>query len=148
MSLRAVSGEHFANRAYFEVFMYPSKLSIMRSTTFLWRSFAPNVLMAWRTRPLYRTCFQAFTGAVEGSVEAPEKPLQPWRKIRGSSLLLFQLAVVVAAFRLNLGRHAVESIRASVGTGKKHIGNRARNSAVAVIEGVNRHEPEMGLCRP
>jgi hypothetical protein len=40
--------------------------------------------------------------------------------------------------------HAVETLRAFLRARKRHIGNRTRDPAVAVVEGMNGDKPEMG----
>ena len=43
----------------------------------------------------------------------------------------------------HLCRHAVEALRASFGSGERHIGYSARNSPVSVIKGMDGDKPQM-----
>jgi len=75
--------------------------------------------------------------------ETAEKPLEPRRDVQRPSLRFFEDAVVVAALLADLSGHAIETLRAPLRPRQRHVRDRARNSAVAVVERMNRHEPEM-----
>ncbi len=60
-------------------------------------------------------------------------------------LRLFEDVVVPGALVADLGGHAVEALRAAFGSGKGHVGDGAGDAAVAVVEGVDGDEPEVGL---
>ncbi len=76
-------------------------------------------------------------------VETAEEPLHPGRDVHRALLRPLEDAVVVAALLANLRRHAVEALRAAFRSRQRHVGDRARDAAVAIVERVNRHEPEM-----
>jgi len=82
-------------------------------------------------------------GPVKGAIEATEKPLQPPRNIEIGLLRGLQNIVVGALLLLDLGRHAVEALRAVLRPRKRHVGNRARNAAIAIIERMNGKEPQV-----
>src|SRR3954447_21362532 len=69
---------------------------------------------------------------VECAIEASEKPFQPRRDIEIALLRRFEQIVVRLTLQTDLRRHAVEALRAVLGSGKRHIGNRAGDAAVAV----------------
>src|SRR5712691_3932136 len=87
-------------------------------------------------------------GAVERTVEASQKPFQPCRDIETALLCRFKQIVIGPALQTDLRRHAVEALRAVLGPGEGHIGNGARDTAVAVIERVHGYEPQMRNGRP
>src|SRR5260370_18740164 len=86
-------------------------------------------------------------GAAKGAVKTAKKPLQPRRNIEFS--LLRGLKNIVIGFSLlsNLSGHAVEALSAFLRPCKRHIRNRAGNTAVALVEGMDRDEPQINHAR-
>ena len=72
-----------------------------------------------------------------------EKPREPRRDIERAFLRAFEDLVVLASFALDLRREAVEALRALVGAREQKIAERAGDAAVAVVERVDRDEPQM-----
>src|SRR5262245_19414931 len=77
------------------------------------------------------------------SGQATEEPLHPRRNLHRRLLRPLENAVVLAALFADLRRHAVEPLRTSFRSGERHVGDRPGNPAVAIVEWMNRHEPEM-----
>ena len=86
--------------------------------------------------------------AVDRARQAAEKPLHPRRDVHRALLRLFEDAVVVAPLLPDLRRHAVEPLRAALRSRQRHIGNRPRDPSVAVVERMDRDEPEMAPAQP
>ena len=81
--------------------------------------------------------------ALEGPAEATEKPGQPLRDVERSLLRCLEKVVVVIPLVADLRGHAVEPLRSTLGAWECPVRNCARDSAVAVVERVNRHEPQV-----
>ena len=58
----------------------------------------------------------------------------------------FQNVVIGIALLPDLRRHAVEPLWAVLGTRESHVCDRARNSAIAIVERVYCHQPK--VCNP
>jgi hypothetical protein len=87
---------------------------------------------------------ERFLRSIDGAAEAADKPLHPRCYVEGSFLCLFEDAVVGVAFLADLRRHAVKALGAILGSSQAEIGDRARDAAIAVVEGVDGDKPEMG----
>ena len=74
-----------------------------------------------------------FLGAVNGSAKAAEEPFHPARHVHRALLRALQDVVIRVALLPDLRRHAVEPLRTVLGTCESHVGDRARNTAVAVF---------------
>jgi hypothetical protein len=85
--------------------------------------------------------------AVEGAVQAVEKPREPGRQVETTFLRLFQHVVVRIPLQTYLGGHAVKPLRAILRPCKRHIGDRARDTSVAIVERMDGDKPEMGEAR-
>lgn len=55
-----------------------------------------------------------------------------------------RISVVVVPLAPDLCRHAVKTLRAAFRTCQRHVRNRTGNPAIAIVERVNRDEPEVG----
>lgn len=62
-------------------------------------------------------------GIADGAAHAGEEPFHPGSDVERGFLGAFQDGVVVVAFLADLGRHAVEALRALLGTGQGEVGN-------------------------
>ena len=81
--------------------------------------------------------------AGDGAPERTEEPRQPAGDVERAFLRALQHVVVVLALALDLRRQAVEALRATIGAGQEQIAHGAGDAPVAVVEGVQRHEPEV-----
>ncbi len=54
-----------------------------------------------------------------------------------------RIVVIVVPLQPDLGGHAVEAFRALLGASQGQVGDRAGDPPIAVVEGVDGHEPEM-----
>ena len=99
-------------------------------------------------RAFLRTAAKRDFRAIEGAIEAVQKPFHPGRNIEVAFLRRFQNVVVGVALLPDLRGHAVEALRAVFRAREGHIGDGARDASVAVIERVDGHEPQMGERRP
>ena len=142
MSRSAVSCEHFVSLAHLDEVSLPSKPSSRRLTMARCRSLSAACHAPPRSAPCEDAAEGVF-GAVDGPLQAGEKPFQPRRHIEVALLRCFEHVVIGLALLADLRRHAVEALRAFFRTGQRHVGDRARDAAVAVVEGVDRDEPEM-----
>ena len=79
--------------------------------------------------------------------KAGEEPDQPAGHVEPAFLRAFEHPVIVGSFLANLARHAVEALSRILRLRQRLIGDRARDAAVAVLERVDRHEPEMREAR-
>jgi hypothetical protein len=68
--------------------------------------------------------------AAERAVQAAQKPLHPCCNIQRALLGLLQNRVVVVTFHTDLGRHAVEALRALFGTCQRNIRDRTGDAPV------------------
>jgi hypothetical protein len=80
-------------------------------------------------------------GPIDGAPQTAEKPIHPGCDVHGALLCPFQDVVIGGAFLLDLGRHAVESLRTVFGARQRHVGNGPRQAAVAIVEGMDGYEP-------
>lgn len=98
--------------------------------------------------PLPEPCLSHHGGerrlsAVEGAAQAGKEPLQPRRDVERTLLGSLQDVVVGVALLPDLRGHAVEALRAVLRARELPVGNRAGDAAVAVLERVDRDEPQM-----
>ena len=100
--------------------------------------------MASQKRALARTAPRVVCAPVDGAAQAAEEPFHPGRDVHRPLLRLLQDVVIGVALLPDLRRHAVEALRAVFRARQSHVGDGARDAAVAVIERVDGHEPEMG----
>src|ERR1700722_19592696 len=82
-------------------------------------------------------------GSVKGAIETAKKPLQPWGDVEVILLRRFKDVVVGASLLPDLRRHAVEALRALFGTRERHVGDGARDTAIAIVERMDGEEPQM-----
>src|SRR6202795_3155517 len=82
-------------------------------------------------------------GVVHRTMERVEEPGEPRGHIERSELRALQDVVVTAAFRLDLSRQAVETLRTAIGAGEQQVAYRPGDTAVAVVERMQRNEPQM-----
>ena len=88
--------------------------------------------------------------AVDGAPQRAQEPRQPAGDVERALLRPLQHVVVVLALALDLRGQAVEPLRAAIGARQEQIADGARDAAVAVVEGMQRDEPqvrEAGLDR-
>ncbi len=81
--------------------------------------------------------------ALEGTVEAVEEPGNPGGDLQGALLGPLEDLVIALALDPDLGRHAVEALRSLIRAREGQVGDGAGDPPVAVVEGVDRHEPEV-----
>src|SRR5215469_725490 len=86
-------------------------------------------------------------GIVERAIQALEEPGQPGGDNEIASLCRLEHLVVRLPLPADLRGHAVEALRAVLGTSELNIGDRAGDSSVAVIEGVDGDKPQMRDAR-
>jgi hypothetical protein len=101
-------------------------------------------------RPLPEACLgqdraQQALGAVDRASQTPQEPAHPRGDVHRPRLRQLQDLVVILALLPDLGRQAVEPLRATLRAREGHVGDGARDAAVAVLERMEGHEPEMGL---
>ena len=77
----------------------------------------------------------------------PKNQSQPGRDVEVAFLGRLEDVVVGVAFLPDLRRHAVEALRALLRARERHVGDRARDAAVAIVERMDGDEPEMGEGR-
>ena len=84
--------------------------------------------------------------AVDSAPQTAEKPVHPGSDVHCPLLGSFQDVVIGGALLLDLGRHAVEALRTVFGACQSHIGDGPRQAAVAVVERMDGHQPEVRLA--
>ena len=82
---------------------------------------------------------------VDGAPQTSQEPAHPGRNAQRSFLRPLQDVVVGPALLPDLRRHAVEPLRAALRAREGQVGDGAGDTAVAVLEGVDGDEPEVGL---
>ena len=82
-------------------------------------------------------------GFIERLGEAFDKPEQAGGDVEVALLRAFERAVVAGAVAADLTRKAVEPLRGIFRACQAHVGKRARDPAIAVLERVNGHEPKV-----
>ena len=85
--------------------------------------------------------------AFDRAEQAFEEPALPARDVEIAFLRALEDAVVLVALGPDLPRHAVEALADLFRARERHVGDRAGDPAVAVVERVNGHEPEMREAR-
>ena len=91
---------------------------------------------------------QGCLGSLERTSQADQEPRHPRRDIQRSLLRPFQNPVIGIPFLADLPGHAVEALRALLGSRQRPVGNRPRDAAVAIVERVNGDKPQVRQCRP
>src|SRR6266566_2934513 len=81
--------------------------------------------------------------AVEGATKTTEKPVQPIGDVERATLGSLKDVVVGFALLSDLRGHAVEALRALLRPRERQIGDRTRDSSVAVLERMDGHKPQM-----
>src|ERR1043166_4636958 len=84
---------------------------------------------------------------LERAVEAVQKPLDLACDVEIALLRLLKTVVVLVPLAADLRRYAVEALSAVFRTRQRHVCDRSGDAAVAVVEGMDGDEPEMGDCR-
>ncbi len=74
--------------------------------------------------------------SVDRAPQTTEKPFHPSRNIHCAFLARFEDVIVGIALLPDLRRHAVKALRTRLRTRQGHIGNGARDAAVAVVKGM------------
>src|SRR5437773_12368549 len=90
---------------------------------------------------------ECFFRAVKGTINATEKPLQPWGNIEAAFLRLLEHFVIGFSLRPHLRGHTVETLRALFSTGQRHISDRTRIAPVSIAKRMNRDTPHMNTPR-
>src|SRR5271165_1737428 len=80
---------------------------------------------------------------IDSTRHAVEEPFHPSGDVHRALLGMFEPAVISTTFPPDLRRHAVEALRALLCTSQAHISDGARHAAVAIVEGMYRHKPEV-----
>jgi hypothetical protein len=143
MSRKAVSCEHLASLAYFEVVSFPSRSvekTVKHKAVALIERDARDRLPESCFR---KNCPQGASRAIDRSAETVQEPCKPSRDIHVSGLSLFENVEVGRSFMPDLTRHAVEALRALFRSRQLHVRNCTSDAAVAVLERMYGYEPEM-----
>src|SRR5690606_32720904 len=84
---------------------------------------------------------------IDGAMQGVEEPDEPLGDVHGPLLGALQDVVVGLALPLDLRREAVEALRTAVGARKPQVADGPGDTAIAVVERVQGHEPQMGKPR-
>ncbi len=144
MSRAAVSCEHLASAAYLDEVSFPSNPPSRRLMIRRWRSLSAAAAWTSQKRALRSTEGEDGLGAGEGAVQALEEPADPRRDVELAFLRALKALVIGFPLDADLRGHAVETLRASLRTRQRHVGDRTRDASVAILERVDGDEPEMG----
>ena len=114
--------------------------------TFTWRSFIAKPAQRCQKRALTSTA-SSVVRVVDGPAERGQEPREPFRDVERAALRPLQHVVIGVALALDLRRQAVEALRTAVAR-EDQIPERTRNPAAAVVERMERDEPQMGEAGP
>jgi hypothetical protein len=71
----------------------------------------------------------------------------PRGDVEPALLRALEQGVIVVAFVPDLPGHAVEALSGAFRAGESHVGDRARDATVAVVERMDRHDPQVRQTR-
>jgi hypothetical protein len=80
---------------------------------------------------------------IDRASETRKEPFHPERHVQRALVRLLKHVVVLGALLADLRRHAVEALRAVLRARQREIGNRTGGAPIAIVQGVDRHEPEI-----
>src|SRR5260370_1232659 len=143
MSRRAVSWEHLASLAYFDVVSLPSKPSSKRFSTRRWRPLIATPAIASQKRALARTALRVTCAPSMARPRQPRNHFHPGGDVQGSFLRFFENVVVRCSLLLDLRGHTVKALWAFFRAGEGHIRDGAGNAPVTVIERMDSDKPKM-----
>lgn len=145
MSRKAVSCEHFASLAYFDVVSFAFE-TIEQAIENQPLAFVDrNAGECFPEPRLGEHGGERSLRAVDGAAETGQQPLHPRSDVPLALLRVFQDVVIRGALLPDLRRHTVESLRAFFGARQGHIGDGPRQTAGTVVERMNGNEPEVCL---
>jgi len=84
---------------------------------------------------------------INGAMERVEEPGKPLGDVHRLLLGALQDLVVGLAFSLDLRRQTVETLRAAIGARQEQIADGPCDTAIAVVERMQRDEPQMAEPR-
>src|ERR1700679_2066850 len=79
-------------------------------------------------------------------LKAFEKLRLPFRDIQRSGLRLLKNMVILFSFFEDLRGYAVETLSPPIRSGQTHFSDCSSDSAVAILKGMDRNEPQMRDC--
>src|SRR5579859_5781804 len=85
----------------------------------------------------------SFFRRIERGRKAADEPHQPFRDVEVALLSLFEGSVISRSLAAYGACQAVKALRRTFRPRQAHIGERSRDATIAVLEGMDGHEPEM-----